>query len=134
LKTLYHLWTSLLCCDQGEKKKRPAAAGKLFRETHKRFLAALEMTDRVLAQKPALRGRTTPEVFQWKWVKSAIVETCGKRKIVCETVLTDWMYVLFLFGSLDATLRDREANRSLTTETMCQNLFETIRASSADGL
>jgi len=27
----------------------------------------------------------------------------------------------------DATLLDREAYRSLTTDTMCQNLFETIR-------
>jgi hypothetical protein len=34
--------------------------------------------------------------------------------------------VLSWFGSLDATLLDREANRSLTTDTMCQNLFETI--------
>ena len=30
-------------------------------------------------------------------------------------------------GSMDATLLDREANRSLTTDTMCQNLFDPIR-------
>ena len=47
-----------------------------------------------------------------------------KFKNVCETVLTKLPWVLFLIGSLDATLRDREAKRSLTTETMCQNLFE----------
>jgi hypothetical protein len=43
-----------------------------------------------------------------------------------EMELTELVYVLFWFGSMDATLLDREANRSLTTDTMCQNLFETI--------
>ena len=35
--------------------------------------------------------------------------------------------MLDLVGLKDATLLDREANRSLTTDTMCQNLFDPIR-------
>ena len=43
-------------------------------------------------------------------------------------VLTNSPHLLFSIGSLDATLLDREAyKRSLTTDTMCQNLFDPIR-------
>ena len=48
-------------------------------------------------------------------------------------MLTEFPCMVFLLGSMDATLRDRGLS-SLTTKMMCQNLFETIRASSADGL
>jgi len=40
--------------------------------------------------------------------------------------LTKWEGLVILVGSFDATLLDREADRSLTTDTMCQNLFEPI--------
>jgi hypothetical protein len=40
--------------------------------------------------------------------------------------LTKLLGLVSLIGLKDATLRDREAYRSLTTDTMCQNLFETI--------
>jgi len=49
-----------------------------------------------------------------------------KRKNERNGVLTKSERMLFLIGSLDATLLDREANRSLTTDTMCQNLFDPI--------
>ena len=49
-----------------------------------------------------------------------------KRKNDPNGVLTNQERMLFLVGSLDATLLDREANRSLTTDTMCQNLFDPI--------
>ena len=49
-----------------------------------------------------------------------------KRKNDPNGVLTNPERMLFLIGSLDATLLDREANRSLTTDTMCQNLFDPI--------
>ena len=49
-----------------------------------------------------------------------------KRKNERNGVLTKLGRMLFLIGSLDATLLDREANRSLTTDTMCQNLFDPI--------
>ena len=42
-------------------------------------------------------------------------------------VLTISPRLLSSIGSMDATLLDREANRSLTTDTMCQNLFDPIR-------
>ncbi len=42
-------------------------------------------------------------------------------------VLTISPHLLSSIGSMDATLLDREANRSLTTDTMCQNLFDPIR-------
>ena len=42
--------------------------------------------------------------------------------------LTITRHLVCSVGSLDATLLDREAyNRSLTTDTMCQNLFDPIR-------
>ena len=56
-----------------------------------------------------------------------------KTKNDRNVVLTNAERMLFLIGSLDATLLDREANRSLTTDTMCQNLFDPIEASSIDG-
>jgi hypothetical protein len=49
-------------------------------------------------------------------------------------VLTILEGMLFLVGSLDATLLDREANRSLTIDTMCQNLFDPIRVRARVGL
>jgi len=49
----------------------------------------------------------------------------GKRG--CNGVLTIPQGLLSSIGSMDATLLDREANRSLTTDTMCQNLFDPIR-------
>ena len=49
-----------------------------------------------------------------------------KRKNNLNGVLTNPERMLCLIGSLDATLLDREANRSLTTDTMCQNLFDPI--------
>lgn len=55
-----------------------------------------------------------------------VEERCGKVKMGWNGVLTNSTQMLFLVGSMDATLLDREANRSLTTDTMCQNLFETI--------
>ena len=42
-------------------------------------------------------------------------------------MLTKRLSLVILFSSLDATLLDREANGSLTTDTMCQNLFDPIR-------
>jgi hypothetical protein len=51
-----------------------------------------------------------------------------KREFACNGVLTISQGLLSSIGSLDATLLDREAyNRSLTTDTMCQNLFDPIR-------
>ena len=48
-------------------------------------------------------------------------------KNVCNGVLTISVGLLILMSSLKATLLDREANkRSLTTESMCQNLFDLI--------
>ena len=48
-------------------------------------------------------------------------------KNVCEEVLTISLGLLILVSSLEATLLDREANkRSLTTDSMCQNLFDLI--------
>ena len=49
-----------------------------------------------------------------------------KKRKWWETLLTKREGMLSLIGSLDATLRDREANCSLTTDTMCQNLFDPI--------
>jgi len=49
-----------------------------------------------------------------------------KKRKWCETVLTILEGMLFLMSSSYATLRDREAYRSLTTDTMCQNLFDPI--------
>jgi hypothetical protein len=54
-------------------------------------------------------------------------EGCGKREKSCETVLTNLGGMLFFIGLKNAFLLDRGAYRSLTTDTMCQNLFETIR-------
>jgi len=48
------------------------------------------------------------------------------EEILCNQVLTISRCLLFLIGLMDATLLDREANRSLTTDTMCQNLFDPI--------
>jgi hypothetical protein len=55
------------------------------------------------------------------------VKRCGKRGFGWNEVLTILAHLLFSIGSMDATLLDREANRSLTTDTMCQNLFDPIR-------
>ena len=41
-------------------------------------------------------------------------------------LLTKLRGMVSLLGLMDATLLDREANRSLTTDTMCQNLFDPI--------
>ena len=41
-------------------------------------------------------------------------------------LLTNSPRLLCLVGWMDATLLDREADCSLTTDTMCQNLFEPI--------
>ena len=58
----------------------------------------------------------------------AAEEACGKLKNGCNGVLTYAGGMLILVSSLEATLLDREANkRSLTTESMCQNLFDLIR-------
>ena len=48
------------------------------------------------------------------------------EEILCNQVLTISRRLLFLVGLMDATLLDREANRSLTSDTMCQNLFDPI--------
>lgn len=51
-----------------------------------------------------------------------------KREFAGNGVLTIPPHLLCSIGSLDATLLDREAyKRSLTTDTMCQNLFDPIR-------
>jgi hypothetical protein len=50
-----------------------------------------------------------------------------KWEFGCNGVLTISAHLLCSKGSMDATLLDREANRSLTTDTMCQNLFDPIR-------
>ena len=55
------------------------------------------------------------------------VERCGKGGFGSNEVLTISAHLLCSEGSMDATLLDREANRSLTTDTMCQNLFDPIR-------
>ena len=60
------------------------------------------------------------------WGCGGVEEFCGKRKNGVNGLLTNLRGMLFLMGSLDATLLDREANRSLTTDTMCQNLFDPI--------
>jgi hypothetical protein len=49
----------------------------------------------------------------------------GKKRV--ETFLTAKAYLGILTGLWLAFLLDRGAYRSLTTDTMCQNLFETIR-------
>ena len=51
-----------------------------------------------------------------------------KRGLGGNGELTITRHLVCSVGSLDATLLDREAyNRSLTTDTMCQNLFDPIR-------
>jgi hypothetical protein len=62
-----------------------------------------------------------------------IEERCGKPKMRWKRELTKVAGLIGWIGSMDATLLDREANCSLTTDTMCQNLFDPIRASSTDG-
>jgi hypothetical protein len=72
----------------------------------------------------------SPRVSYVAWlydISAATEEACGKPMVPCNRVLTFSSRVLFSFSSLDATLLDREANRSLTTDTMCQNLFDPIR-------
>ena len=54
------------------------------------------------------------------------VESCGKERRDRNEELTIPEGLLSLVGCMDATLRDREAKRSLTTDTMCQNLFDPI--------
>jgi hypothetical protein len=49
-------------------------------------------------------------------------------ELACNGELTIGGGLVCSIGSLDATLLDREAyKRSLTTDTMCQNLFDPIR-------
>ena len=57
------------------------------------------------------------------WLRKG-VEKGGFRS---NGVLTFSLSLVCSEGSMDATLLDREANRSLTTDTMCQNLFDPIR-------
>jgi hypothetical protein len=52
----------------------------------------------------------------------------GKATNAANEQLTNRQGLVVLEGSLNATLLDREANRSLTIDTMCQNLFDPIRA------
>ena len=48
------------------------------------------------------------------------------EEILGNELLTKFRGMVDLLGLMDATLLDREANRSLTTDTMCQNLFDPI--------
>jgi len=58
----------------------------------------------------------------------------GMEETLVNGLLTNLRGMLFLMGSLDATLLDREANCSLTTDTMCQNLFDPSRLRAQMGL
>jgi hypothetical protein len=48
-------------------------------------------------------------------------------KLFCNGMLTYSLRMLFSSSWMYAALQDREANCSLTTDTMCQNLFDPIR-------
>ena len=73
-----------------------------------------------------MRRRTASEGRPYNSLRK-VEERCGKEGFSCWEVLTISPHLLCSIGSLDATLLDREANRSLTTDTMCQNLFDPIR-------
>jgi hypothetical protein len=71
-------------------------------------------------------SRGSRKILCDSWSCGGAEEFCGKEKNDVNALLTNLGGMLFLIGSLDATLLDREANRSLTTDTMCQNLFDPI--------
>jgi hypothetical protein len=75
---------------------------------------------------PKERRRTASEGRPYNSLRNA-EERCGKGGFGSNGVLTISGRLVCSKGSMDATLLDREANRSLTTDTMCQNLFDPIR-------
>ncbi len=60
-------------------------------------------------------------------------DNCGKRAQEQNRVLTFECVLRIVANCLYATLLDRGAYRSLTTDTMCQNPFEPFRSSSWNG-
>ena len=61
-----------------------------------------------------------------RYIRNALLKGVEKGDLRGNGELTNWGRLVCSIGSMDATLLDREANRSLTTDTMCQNLFDLI--------
>ena len=60
-------------------------------------------------------------------VRGGVEDDVWKSYFGRKGLLTKAGGLLGLEGSMEATLLDREAKSSLTTDTMCQNLFDPIR-------